>query len=101
MEADKEGGGQKRDFSPDPFHFILLSMQGTEFLRTESTATIVDVCKTGVEITTALPLHAGHIVQWEDRHKPGSLHIAIVKWSVEQEGMYRGGLEIIREYLSP
>jgi hypothetical protein len=100
MERDKEPLKQEKDLSRDLFHFILLSMQGAEFRRIESTGTIIDVCQTGVEIMTELPLHPGHILQWEDKHKPGSLHIAIVKWSVEQEGVYRGGLEIIREHFS-
>ncbi len=78
-----------------PFNFTVLSMDGSEFQRIQSTGTIMDVFKDGMEIMTEYPVQPGQVLQWDDRHKPNWLHIALVKWSQKEDDRYRAGLTFL------
>ena len=68
-------------------------MQGSEFRRSQSTGTIRDVSKYGIEIITEFALQPGQVLQWDDRHKQNRLHIALVKWSQRQSHLYKVGVQ--------
>ena len=95
MDEDNERRKQNRVSCHVPLPFTILSMNGREFQRTQSIGTIVDVCEEGVEVLVDFPLLPGHVLHWDDIHRPGRLHIAVVKWSMEHGDMYRGGLMFI------
>lgn len=92
MEHQKEKRKHQRVPCLSPFNFTVLSMLGSEFRRIQSTGTIRDVSKDGIEIITEFPLQPGQVLQWDDRHKRNRLHIALVKWSQKQGDFYRAGL---------
>jgi hypothetical protein len=94
---DKDKGMHRPEGIPYnvPLFFTVLSMRGHSFQRVHSIGTITDACKSGIEIIIDFPVQPGHVLQWDDIHKPGTLHTAIVKWSVEEEGLYRGGLKFL------
>ena len=95
MDKDKERRKREKVSCCVPLPFTILSMRGSEFQRTQSIGTIVDTCESGVEILIDFPLMPGHVLQWDDIHRPGRLHIAVVRWSLEQDGAYRSGLMFI------
>jgi len=95
MENNKDKHTEEKVHYPCPFCFTVLSMQGSEFRRIHSAGTIIDASKTGVEVMTEFPLQPGQVLQWDDRHKQNRLHIALVKWSREQDDHYRAGLLFI------
>ncbi len=75
--------------------FIVLSAETTEFQRVRSNGRIIDASEAGVGIITEFPLKPGHVLEWEDKHQKGKLHIALVKWSREQGDHHRAGLMFI------
>jgi len=95
MNKDKGTHGHEGVPYNVPLFFTVLSMQGHKFQRVHSVGTITDACEGGIEIMIDFPVQPGHVLQWDDRHKPGTLHTAIVKWSLEEEGLYRGGLKFL------
>jgi len=82
-----------------PYHsllqFIVLSAETSEFQRVQSHGEIIDASESGVGIITGFPLKPGHVLEWDDKHQKGKLHIALVKWSREQGDYYRAGLMFI------
>ena len=79
MEHQKEKGEHQRvPYPSSPFNFTVLSMQESEFQRIQSTGTIRDVSKDGIEIITEFALQPGQVLQWYDRHGHNRLHIALV-----------------------
>jgi len=82
-----------------PYHsslqFTVLSMETSEFQRVASNGEIIDASVSGVGIITGFPLKPGHVVEWNDKHQRGKLHIALVKWSREEGEQYRAGLMFI------
>lgn len=79
-----------------PLFFTVLSMKGRTFHRVHSVGTITDACEDGIEIMIESPVQPGNVLQWDDRHKPGTLHTAIVRWTLEDEGgFYRSGLKFL------
>ena len=95
MGHDKDKPTEERFPCQYPFCFTVLSMKGSEFQRIYSTGTIVDVSETGVEVITEFPLRPGQVLQWDDRHRQSRLHMALVKWSLQQSGHHRAGLKFI------
>ncbi len=96
MDKDKKKRGYKGIPSDARIYFTVLSMREQKFQRVRSVGTIVDVCEGGIEIVVDFPVQPGHVLQWDDRHKAGTLHTAIVKWSMQEEtGRYRGGLKFL------
>ena len=89
----------KRSEERFPYHsslqFTVLSMESAEFQRVASSGEIIDASASGVGIITGFPLEPGHVVEWNDKHQKGKLHIALVKWSREQGEHYRAGLVFI------
>jgi len=78
-----------------PLHFTVLSMRGPVFRRIHSTGMIINASKAGVGISTEFPLQPGQVLHWDDSHRQKRLHIAMVKWSMEEAGLYRGGLTFL------
>jgi hypothetical protein len=76
-------------------HFTVLSAETSEFQRVKSSGEIIDASESGVGIVTGFPLQPGHVLEWDDKHQKGRLHIALVKWSREQGDRYRAGLMFI------
>jgi hypothetical protein len=76
-------------------HFTVLSMERSEFQRVKSSGEIIDASRAGIGITTVFPLKPGHVLEWDDQHQKGKLHIALVKWSMVQGDRYRAGLMFI------
>jgi len=90
---------EKRKEERVPYHsslqFTVLSMERSEFQRVKSSGEIVDACRAGIGIITGFPLKPGHVLEWDDQHQKGKLHIALVKWSREQGDRFRAGLMFI------
>ncbi len=96
MDSFEEKRRHKRVPYHSPLQFIVLSSEATEFQRVHSSGEIIDRSISGIGIITGFPLLPGHVVEWEDKHHKGKLHIAMVKWSVEHEvDRYRAGLMFI------
>jgi hypothetical protein len=75
--------------------FTVLSSETPEFQRVHSEGEIINASNSGVGIVTGFPLKPGHVLEWDDKHQKGKLHIALVKWSREQGDRYRAGLVFI------
>ena len=90
---------EKRRFTriscDDPLDFTVLHMEISEFKRIRSKGKMIDVSEGGIGVVTAFPLQPGHVLEWQDKHDKGHLHIGLVKWSVEQNSQFRAGLAII------
>lgn len=78
-----------------PLQFTVLSVETSEFQRIKSSGEIIDYSKSGVGIITSFPLQPGQVLEWDDIHQKGKLHIAMVKWSTVQGTHYRAGLIFI------
>ena len=74
------------------FEFIVLYMDSDDFRRISSKGKILDVSQAGLGILTDFPLEPGHVLQWDDMHTKGKLHMALVKWSEKSDSLYRAGL---------
>jgi hypothetical protein len=77
-----------------PLQFIVLSKNGFQFKRNTCEGTIVDTSKTGVRILIDFPLHPGDFLLWDDSHRPGAVHVAIVKWAKKEDTVYNVGLKV-------
>lgn len=78
-----------------PLEFIVLLSEGQDLQKIQATGKIIDTSEAGIGIMTDYPLQPGHILEWDDKHRQGKLHIAMVKWSKEQTNLYRAGLLFI------
>ncbi|MDA8431667.1 MAG: PilZ domain-containing protein [Nitrospiraceae bacterium] len=95
MDSQEEKRRHTRVPYHSPIQFIVLSSENAEFQRIEASGEIVDASSSGIGVLTCFPLVPGHVVEWDDKHQKGKLHIALVKWSMPQEDRYRAGLMII------
>jgi hypothetical protein len=91
----KERRRHKREPHSAEIKFVVLHVQASELNRIHSAGNIVDVSQYGIGLTTEFPLEAGHVLEWDDEHQKGKLHIALVKWSQKLDSLYRAGLEFI------
>jgi len=78
-----------------PIDFTVLLTQSSVYRRVASSGQTVDKSLAGLGIITDFPLEAGHVLQWDDQHKKGNLHMAVVKWAHKVENSYRAGLVFI------
>jgi len=78
-----------------PLYFTVLSMEGRSFRRVKSVGRIIDACKDGIELVIEFPVQPGHVLQWDDIHMLGTLHTAMVKWSMKEDDLYRCGLKFL------
>ena len=92
MERHEKKRRNRRVPCQSPFTFTVLCMHGSEFRRIQSAGTIRAVGKDGIEIMTEFPVQPGQVLQWDDRHTPNRLHMALVKWSQKQGDQYKAGL---------
>lgn len=87
---------EKRSFTRVPYEapldFIVLVTQEQDLQKIEANGKIIDASDAGIGIMTDYPLQPGHILEWDDKHQKGKLHIAMVKWSQEQTNLCRAGL---------
>ena len=75
--------------------FTILFTQSSEFKRIIATGKTVDQSPAGIGLITDFPLEPGHVLEWDDQHKKGNLHIAMVKWARQFDSYYRAGLIFI------
>jgi len=75
--------------------FTVLLTQSSEYKRITSSGQTIDKSAGGLGIITDFPLEAGHVLQWDDQHKRGNLHMAVVKWAQPAGNSYRAGLFFI------
>jgi hypothetical protein len=75
--------------------FTVLLTQSSEYKRVASSGQTIDKSPIGLGIITDFPLEAGHVLQWDDQHRKGNLHMAVVKWVQPVENRYRAGLFFI------
>jgi hypothetical protein len=78
-----------------PLNFVILFTKGTDLQKIQSTGNIIDASEAGIGIVTEFPLEPGYVLEWDDKHQKGKLHIAMVKWSQQQSNLYRAGLFFI------
>ena len=87
---------KKRSFTRDlyeaPLNFTVLLTQGSDLQKIEATGRIIDTSEAGIGIMTEFPLEPGYVLEWDDKHQRGKLHIALVKWSQQQANLCRAGL---------
>ncbi len=95
MDPSKDRRSEERVPYSSPLRFTVLSMDSAEFQRVSSNGEIIDASASGVGIITGFPLKPGHVLEWNDKHKKGKLHIALVKWSCEEGEHDRAGLLFI------
>lgn len=90
---------EQRKHAREPYtislDFTVLLTQATEFQRLPATGKALDKSPAGLGLITAFPLEPGHVLQWDDQHKKGALHIAMVKWTKQMDNLYRAGLIFI------
>ncbi|MBI5640342.1 MAG: PilZ domain-containing protein [Nitrospirae bacterium] len=95
MEASSEKRMHERIKYSGSICFTILFMQSSEFKRMRSCGEILDVSRSGLGLKTEFPLDAGYILEWDDEHRKGKLHVAMVKWSQKTDDSYRAGLKFI------
>jgi hypothetical protein len=95
MEKEKKKRLHERVACETPLEFVALSMEESEFRRTRVSATVINTSKAGIGILTEFQLEPGHILVWDDNHKRGALHVAMVRWAEKQDEIYRGGLMLL------
>jgi hypothetical protein len=90
---------EKRSFARAPYKdrldFIVLLTKGANLQKIPSDGSIIDVSESGLGITTEFPLEPGYVLEWDDKHQKGKLHIALVKWVKQQGNLFRAGLLFI------
>ena len=95
METYEEKRAHKREAYEGPIHFTVLLTQTSEFRRVQTNGKIIDSSRSGLGIVTDFPLEAGHVLEWDDSHQKGRLHIAMVRWSQQLDSSCRAGLMFI------
>ncbi len=90
---------RERKHTREPYNvaleFTVLLTQSTELKRIVARGEIVDKSPVGIGLITDFPLEAGHVLEWDDQHNKGNLHMALVKWARQMEDSYRAGLIFI------
>lgn len=95
MNASTEKRRHQREPYNADIEFIVLFMDEDDFKRVNSKGKILDVSQSGIGISTDFPLEPGHVLQWDDQHTKGKLHMALVKWSEQMQNFYRAGLMFV------
>jgi hypothetical protein len=75
--------------------FTILFTQSSEFKRVSAKGKTIDKSPAGIGLITDFPLEPGHVLEWDDQHNKGNLHIAMVKWARQIDSYYRAGLVFI------
>lgn len=90
---------EKRKHTREPYtvslDFTVLLTQESEFKRVAAKGKTVDKSPSGLGIITDFPLEAGHVLKWNDQDNRSILHLAMVRWSRQDESYYRAGLLLI------
>ncbi|TAN40175.1 MAG: hypothetical protein EPN25_08540 [Nitrospirae bacterium] len=79
----------------DSISFTVLYMQEADFRREDSSGKVIDKSSAGLGMLTGFPLEPGHILEWDDKHQEGKLHIAMVRWAIQMDDCFRVGLMFI------
>lgn len=69
---------------------VLYTIQD-ELHKESSVAKIIDSSPGGLGLITGFPLEPGHVLQWNDVHDKGMLHLAMVVWTKKNNDMFRAG----------
>ena len=75
--------------------FTILFTHSSEFKRVSAKGKTIDKSPAGIGLITDFPLEPGHVLEWNDQHIKGNLHIAMVKWARQSDSYYRAGLIFI------
>lgn len=94
MRQGRNQRTHKRTAYDQDFEFTVLYM-ASDFRRILTAGKIVDKSPLGIGIETDFPLEPGHVLEWDDVHHKGKLHIALVKWASKLGACYRAGLIFI------
>ncbi len=90
---------KKRKFERAPYtgaiKFSVLFTESEDLKRIDAEGKIINASQSGIRIETNYPLQAGHVLQWDDEHQKGKLHIASVRWSQDLGGYYSAGAMFI------
>ena len=84
-----------REACSSSLEFIILFTQSSEFKRVNATGKTIDQSPAGIGLITDFPLEPGYVLEWDDQHNKGNLHIAMVKWARQFDSYYRAGLIFI------
>lgn len=84
-----------REVCSIPLEFTILFTHYSEFKRVNATGETIDKSPAGIGLITDFPLEPGHVLEWDDQHIKGNLHIAMVKWAQQLDSYYRAGLVFI------
>jgi len=95
IDINQEERKHAREACSISLEFTILFTQSSEFKRVIATGKTVDKSPAGIGLITDFPLEPGHVLEWDDQHKKGNLHIAMVKWARQLDSCYRAGLIFI------
>jgi len=99
MEVCVEKYSCKRMYEREPYNkpisFTVLFMDDVAFMRENTSGEVLDASKAGMGLRTTFPLEAGHVLEWDDAHQEGRLHIAMVRWARKQKDHYLAGVMFI------
>lgn len=70
-------------------------MDNADFMRTHTEGEGLNASKAGMGLVTTFPLEPGHVLEWDDKHQDGKLHIAMVRWAEKLNDHYRAGVMFI------
>lgn len=91
--------GEKRKFERVPYNsaikFSVLFTESEDLKIIDTKGKIINTSQGGIRIETNYPLQAGYVLQWDDEHQKGKLHIASVRWSQDLGGYYSAGAMFI------
>jgi hypothetical protein len=79
----------------DVMEFTVLYQEDSHFRRKAVRGTILSAKKEDLVLTTGIPLEAGQLVEWDDRHKKGNLHFALVKGCTGHQKSYEVSLKLL------
>lgn len=94
-EINKTERKHAREACSISLEFTILFTQSSEFKRVSAKGKTIDKSPAGIGLITDFPLEPGYVLEWDDQHNKGNLHIAMVKWASKFDSYYRAGLIFI------
>jgi hypothetical protein len=75
--------------------FTVLSRRESEFKRSKCEGAMIDISEAGSKILIGTPLQPGDVLLWDDIHRPGTVHVATVRWSQKADTFYTAGMRLL------
>ena len=75
--------------------FRVVFTESDELKKMHTEGRIVNISNSGLGLITEYPLEPGHVLEWDDKHKKGKLHLASVRWAREHGAGFVAGVLLI------